>query len=71
MERGIQTGNVGEAAGLEPVVGKRRAGEASRRRVVVDSVLQAEELKGDGETVFSNGAVKHPELGLGITMAAA
>ena len=70
MERDIQTGNVSEALSLEPGVGKK-AGEASRRRVVVGSVLQAEELKGDGETVFSNGAVKHPELGLGITMAAA
>lgn len=71
MERSIQTGDAGEAAGLEPVVGKRRAGGASRSHVVVGSVLQAEELKSDGERVCSNEAVNPLELDLGTTVAAA
>lgn len=71
IESCVQTSNVSDTEKLELTTRDGRAGEVSRSHVVGGSVLLARELKDDGKRVFSNRAVKSPDLGFRMTMAAA
>lgn len=73
IESCAQTSNVSDIEKLERRTWDGRAGEASRSHTVSGGLcaVLAVGLKDDGKRVFPNRAVKSPDLGFRMPMAAA